>query len=460
MSFISWIFLALCIMVRLLFFAKATWWTTTTTMSSSMMIAVSSQMPSSDTQFKKSTSIGGDDASAIDDDETRTANAAITKKRTSSSFTSSSSSPYRDQMVGTWIGKTWIPPHPWRYYDATELRAMYADKRVLWIGDSTGRRAFATLYGILNATLTSTTSTTTTTTTASSSSDNNNSENTDDDEDQLLHVSTSAIDKPSVIDVNRGKQVEFCAKWNHIVENNSNSNNTHHLYDLHPQICRPAPGGGNGEFSFIQAACYNQLERILTSELAGTTNMTADVNVIVVSLGIWEVMKAQTCNRLDVVYAAATTTNGSQPRKRPRNPNQRLADAVNVAARFATTTGVKIVWRTSGYAKPETVLSVNALNHRTMKAIDDALVNVGNVVNNNNNHHQSSNKSNISSKNANLMYVNWGKAMQPRSFGPDALDGDIHAHYAMEARLVLVQMITNRLVDNGFFASSSLYNQY
>jgi hypothetical protein len=355
-------------------------------------------------------------------------------------------------MVGTWIGKTWIPPRPWRYFDAVELRDMYQDKRVLWIGDSTGRRAFATMYGILNAssTIPSTTSTTSSSSSSSSSSDNSNNSDDDYDQLQLLHVSTSAIDKPSVIDVNRGQQVEFCTKWNHVIVNNNSNNNNNsdtntttpllHLHDLHPQICRPAPGaaavrGNAGEFSFIKANCFNELERILQSELAGTTNMTADVDVIIVSMGIWEILKVQTCNQLDMVYGAVA--NGIEERRRqPRNPNTRLANVLDVAARFAATTGIKLVWRTSGYAKPETVAPVNLLNIRTMNIMDDLV-----VVNNN--------------TNSNLMYVNWGKAMQPRSFGPDALAGDIHAHYAMEARLVLVQMITNRLVDDGFFASSS-----
>jgi hypothetical protein len=42
-------------------------------------------------------------------------------------------------------------------------------------------------------------------------------------------------------------------------------------------------------------------------------------------------------------------------------------------------------------------------------------------------------------------YVNWADAIATRSFGNVRIRGDIKAHYGLEPRLVLIQMITNRL---------------
>lgn len=298
-------------------------------------------------------------------------------KDSDASFTSSSSS---REMIGKWMGKTWIPPRPWRYFDAGELREMYKDKNVLWIGDSTGRRAFATMYAILD--------------------------------EKAHHVSSSAMSDPAVIDVNKhGKHAESC-----------NKNFTNVPADRHPNLCRPAPGGGNGEFSYIVGTCFHSVELVLQSELDGTTNMTADVDVIILSLGIWEVVERKTCNMVDVVK--------QEQQGHERTPVERLDHALDLAARFTAKTGKLIVWRTSGYGGYRFTIKGVDMYNRTMNAIDHNLA---------------------TTNNSNLLYVNWGDAVGPRSFGPDKLAGDIPAHYSEEARVVLVQMITNRLHEIGFF---------
>jgi hypothetical protein len=49
-------------------------------------------------------------------------------------------------------------------------------------------------------------------------------------------------------------------------------------------------------------------------------------------------------------------------------------------------------------------------------------------------------------------HVNWGAAVEPRSFGKERNVGDHVAHCGLESRLVLFQMMTNHLRDSGFFA--------
>lgn len=64
--------------------------------------------------------------------------------------TTTTTPPLRNQ-TGTWIGNNWVPPRDWHLFSAIEMLQLYHDKSVLWVGDSTSRRAALTLYGILQA---------------------------------------------------------------------------------------------------------------------------------------------------------------------------------------------------------------------------------------------------------------------------------------------------------------------
>jgi hypothetical protein len=48
-----------------------------------------------------------------------------------------------------------------------------------------------------------------------------------------------------------------------------------------------------------------------------------------------------------------------------------------------------------------------------------------------------------------LSYIDWAAAVRARSLGPNRIKGDHIFHYGVEPRLVLVQMLTNHLVERG-----------
>jgi hypothetical protein len=243
---------------------------------------------------------------------------------------------------------------------------------VLWVGDSTGRRTFATMYAILQETSNSNVS------------------------GYGAHVSTAAMDHPSIIDVNKKTATESCTKWTNETVAAAKSKNL-----PYPTLCHPVAGNKNsslGEFSYAAASCYSSIENLFASELAGKTNITADVDVIVVVVGIWEVVRKADCNKLE--KDKNTTTRKSSM--------QRLNLALEVSAKFASQTGKIIIWRTAGYSFQPTVAPMNVLNNQTMDFIDSP----------NSNHNRS-----------NLMYIDWGGAVKPRSFGADNIAGDIAPHY-------------------------------
>jgi hypothetical protein len=276
----------------------------------------------------------------------------------------------REQQRGSWIGNNWVPPSGWRYYSATELRDFYRGTSVLWIGDSTARRAATSMYGILN-------------TTNSSSS----------------HVSLAAIDHSSVIDVNKGKLTEPCDRW---------TNHTHH-----PSLCRAMPGGGRGgSFILQEARCLKDLERFVSDELSGKSNITADVDIVIISFGIWEGIRPWDCRE----------GNGN-----PRSMLARQNDTIPLLEKLQSTRR-SVVWRTSGYmASGEKEDFIFEMNEKAMDQIEE-ITSGANTT-------------------SNLTYVDWGGAVRPRSFGKERINGDIKPHYGVEARHVLVQMITNQLAS-------------
>jgi hypothetical protein len=301
-------------------------------------------------------------------------------------------------MIGYWIGNTWIPPQPWRYYSPAELRELYKHKTILWLGDSLARRSFASFYNILNST-------------------------------RSNHTSLDSITLASIIDFNKHGQVEYCPKWRH-------------LKSFRPDACRPMPGmNATGEFIKMKTVCFSHVEKFLHDELNGTSNLTSTVDLVVLVLGIWDVVHEGDCRDKN------NNANSS------RTPIERLMDLIHVAANFTITTGKRIVWRTSGFDCVTTNNQlVYALNDRIMDSIDHY----------HDPHHEhdsdvagggnETETQEVIQQAPNLTYINWGGAVEDRSFGKERIFGDHPSHYGPEPRVVLVQMLTNHLHDLGWFA--------
>jgi hypothetical protein len=149
----------------------------------------------------------------------------------------------REEQWGVWIGNNWIPPDGWKLYAPKEMRVFYQDKSIFWIGDSTARRAAATMHGILKY--------------ANSSS----------------HISVHSINDGSVID--ERKEGDIRDELFH----------------------RPMPGGEarGGLFLYQRLGCLKYLERFLQDELSGKSNITERIDTIIVSIGIWDATASNLC---------------------------------------------------------------------------------------------------------------------------------------------------------------------
>jgi len=277
----------------------------------------------------------------------------------------------RVEQRGHWIGNTWIPSHGWRYHSAKEMRDFYRGKSILWIGDSSARRAATTMYGILNSTNATT-----------------------------MHVPVKIINDRSVIDVNKKKTTEHCNQW---------LNHSHH-----PLLCRPTPGEKGGSFVVLTSNCLTGLEIFLEAELSGQSNVTNEMDVVILSLGIWEGIRPRDCK-----------DRNESPRTLLARQNETIALLAKLQSERRT-----IVWRTSGYSGNGVGTDlVHNMNEKAMDQIEDiaSALRARNVM-------------------SNLTFVDWGGAVRPRSFAIERITGDIHPHYGLEARHVLIQMIMNQLI--------------
>jgi hypothetical protein len=301
----------------------------------------------------------------------------------------------REEQWGSWIGDTWIPPREWRYYSALELKEFYQGKSVLWVGDSLARRTYGSMYGILNAT-------------ADSPSLNTTSPSS-------FHVSVNDISSKRVLDGSKGNvNVEVCGMFPYLEK------------ELRPRLCRVTPGsaGGRGSMALFlekHAPCLKSLETFVKDELSGKSNITADIDVIIISLGIWEQIRPADC--LD-------------PEGSPqRSVLQRQDDAIDLLAKLQSPERT-IVWRTSGTYKDTKEDFILEMNKRAMDKIDEITLELRRNE----------------SITSNLTYVDWGGAILPRSIGKERIDGNVKAHYGLVPRLVLIQMITNHISSRGFGA--------
>lgn len=153
-------------------------------------------------------------------------------------------------QTGSWQAGWWVPPPGWKLYSAEEARDYYADRSVMWFGDSTARRASMTMYNLL--------------------------------EQAYGNQTILARTLDSNIDINKKATTEPCLKWPNAT--------------VSVNYCRSMPGSNStGEFMQANGACMGDVMDMFQSELDGESNVTAGIDTIIIAIGIWEVMRPQDC---------------------------------------------------------------------------------------------------------------------------------------------------------------------
>jgi hypothetical protein len=143
-------------------------------------------------------------------------------------------------LNSSWIGNHWIPPQGYKTYSPNEVRNYFSKHSVLFVGDSTARRTFATWYALMNAT-------------------------TDHD------VTINELDSVKVIDVNKKVKSEPCHK------------------DDAYYLCRQMPGTVNKthQCNLSQQACLSGLVDLLEPSSYFMRDLS-QYSMVVFIIGPWE----------------------------------------------------------------------------------------------------------------------------------------------------------------------------
>jgi len=219
-------------------------------------------------------------------------------------------------------------------------------------------------------------------------------------------------------------------------------------------------------------------------------NNNNSIVVVIVSFGIWEAVRPWDCRENEHDHDLLTLNNNDhQQEDTTRNRTTILLSVLERCNQLQRLNpNMIILWRTSGFVDDDSTnynnnnnnnnndyhhsgqvklskanMIVQEMNNFVMDYIDQrnqqlllssllltqqeqnqttSSSALGRFIqkNNNNCHH-------TTTTNNYLTYVDWGGAIQSRSFGKERIQGDLKPHYGLEPRLVLIQMITNRLKE-------------
>jgi hypothetical protein len=317
---------------------------------------------------------------------------------------------------GSWIGNQWIPSigGGYRLYSVMEMQQFFtpttgtiraSSSRMLFLGDSSARRVYATFFAILNATTSTTTNNT-----------------------NLCNLETWDLDASHVIDVNKNVRTEVCTTKN--VTICRRISRRRRISDHHHRNLGPAAANHNAvhhhSFDYLQASCP---EAILKMDLP---RLLPEYDVIVIHLGAWHLMLKCRSKRMDD-FRELFGTLSSLTQQQFHQPSS-LA---------------KIVWVTMGSVGHER----NDINgKRSWKRAHDINSKIRQLVQEAQ-HDDAPPQPQL--RYPSLTILDWGSVMEPRSWPyRDRIYGDIAPHYGLEARLVLIQMLMNHLLIQSGWTSS------
>jgi len=304
----------------------------------------------------------------------------------------------------TWIGNHWVPPPGVPTFTALQIRTFFQKINVLFIGDSTGRRSYNTMFALINA-------------------------------QDVNDISVQSLE--GGIDVTKGHPYYICPQekdralynstfyqyicrdlnpTNGLVIMNTTMNSTLNSTMKSTQAVDSVKTGTSskhdqspskkGKFDYTRLNCYGEVYDYVIGN-STYTGVLGDYNLVVIAMGLWDVIRDCSMKRKDDVYERLNMTLHA------------LEDVSNA--------DLQIAFRTPGlFAK-----RVN--DPVALKMIQDS-----------NAFFESRN----TEKRSNLIQVDWGSIISKRSWKEKRINGDVPAHYGLEARLLFIQQLMHQLVLN------------
>lgn len=289
-----------------------------------------------------------------------------------------------DDFNYTWLGNRFNPPRGVPQYTMEDYLEAFQRHSVLWMGDSTMRRAYLTAQILMNQT------------------------QGDARGEDLVKWRTEAF---RVLNVNTGSTgvQEHCpsiGSYNWTSAGNGTTAAGGAIFTgrtvYNTLLCRGTPGSPQRN-DYAYFPCFERIRDFADLDFGRNRSTTKDYDFLVVGAGIWDALKLPKC--------------------RPRgsggadyDPLQLLNVTIDAVARLASPQ-FRVLWRTPGFGKPGEA--------------EDELLQVGRII-----------KERLNGEKY-VHVIDWGSVVHRRSFGADRApnsDG-ISFHYGLEARLLFLNML-------------------
>jgi hypothetical protein len=305
----------------------------------------------------------------------------------------------RRSLPYTWIGNMWFPPDTIPRYTSQDMISLLRNQNVLWIGESTARQDYFTMYNYMNST----------------------------SADQDI-VTKEQLDHG--LNINKKRKVtENCtlrgSEYDDILSNCRQVPGTPDD-DVDDEIVATTSSSTTmamtGAFDLIWnpdlVHCFDDVRRFMTWARPQIQQYT----VIIISVGIWEVMKPEECPNSGIPAL------------------QRTLDFLHEYA-VKNKNNVHIIWKTHGGNEEETP-EQQQYTQQIHQATRDWFVAARIRLDDNDN-----------VINSPLELVDFGTQVLPRTYGENRIFGDSTSHFGHEARLLSLQMITHGIYKQ--FCSST-----
>ncbi len=315
----------------------------------------------------------------------------------------------------SWVGDHWIPPPGVPTYSPTDLLRYFRKRNVLFIGDSTSRRVWATAYAMMNAT------------------DRKDIPIRDLDIHAVVdfHKRTDPPYRQCKLD-DRGARKET-QRQKKIIFNQFECRDLPPLHDdgggdddedddkgsIKDGDDSTVTEGKKGKFDFTFFTCYSQVDWFVR---LGEDNdlfhkiLKPDYDLIIIGTGIWEIVNLEDCER--------------------NNPNvnykDRLKNLLNTLYKISSPE-LQVIYRSCGY-------DARDFNYQHPRVAEFEDIVHGFFQNITDDGFTSKDPS------TNLTLVDWAIPIAKRSFGEDRIEGDLPPHYGLQARSLFVQQLMHEMM--------------
>ncbi|KAG7346022.1 hypothetical protein IV203_005090 [Nitzschia inconspicua] len=282
----------------------------------------------------------------------------------------------------SWIGNTWIPPTGVPRFTPDDMRNVLQRENTLFVGDSTARQDYFTMYNLMNVI--------------------DNDDSRDITYEQLNHGIN--FNKGGRNDENCTLREDQLSTMLSVCRQIPRSNVTDNLPATTPtqpnhNATHKDPTGGSFDLTVNPEPhiCFSSI-----SDFVNESTVASHYSIVIYSLGIWEVVRPRDCRNSGL---------------------DSLSHSLSLLQEFSERTQTIIVWKTHGGSFME-----NEKQRNFTQSIQDV-----------------ARKWFETHQPRNMILVDFGTQVVPRTYGNNRISGDVHAHFGADARTLSLQMIIDAI---------------